>query len=90
MSLLKSEDINSGKKYIPSLYIQREKQKEALISCIKDENNKLIFVTGSPQHGKTSFICNFIENLLEKGQPCIFYPAINIQNAYLSVDLERA
>lgn len=83
MGLLKSDDIFSGKKYIPSLFVKRREQEEILKKLISDVENNLIFVTGSPQHGKTSFICNFVENQLKDGQPCIFYPAINIQNSLL-------
>lgn len=83
MSLLKSDDIYGGKKYIPSLFINREKEQKQLESLIAKEENKLLFVTGSPQHGKTSFICNFVDSLLSKNIPCIFYPAINIQKSLL-------
>jgi len=83
MGLLKSDDIFSGKKYIPSLYIKREKEEKELRELIQNEENNLIFVTGSPQHGKTSFICKFVEDLLQEGQFCLFYPAINIQNSLL-------
>lgn len=83
MSLLKSDDIFSGKKYIPSLFVKRREQEEILKKLISNAENNLIFITGSPQHGKTSFICNFVENQLKDGRPCIFYPAINIQNSLL-------
>jgi len=83
MSLLKSDDIYSGKKYIPSLYLKRKTQEKKLEKLIFKEDSKLIFVTGSAQHGKTSFICNFVETLLNDGFPCIFYPAINIHNSLL-------
>jgi hypothetical protein len=83
MNLLKSDDIFSGRKYIPSLFIKRKEQEESLKKIISNSENKLIFITGSPQHGKTSFICNFVENQLKDGQPCIFYPAISIQNSLL-------
>lgn len=83
MRLLKSDDIDSGKKYIPSLYVDRKKEEKKLNNLIDNEENNLIFITGSPQHGKTSFICNFVEKMLKSKHPCIFYPAINIQNSLL-------
>lgn len=81
MRLLKSDNIDSGKKYIPSLYVDRKKEEKNLKKLIYNEENNLIFITGSPQHGKTSFICNFVEKMLQNKHPCIFYPAINIHNS---------
>lgn len=82
MRLLKSDDLYSGKKYIPALYIEREsafKQLEKLI----EEKQRMILVVGLPQVGKTNFLCHFVENRLERSLPCLFYPAIGMQNSLL-------
>ncbi|WP_066155486.1 type I restriction enzyme HsdR N-terminal domain-containing protein [Aliarcobacter cryaerophilus] len=83
MKLLKGNDISSGKKYISSIYLNRTEQENKFNELLQCVDNNLIFITGSPQHGKTSFICNQIEELLTKGYPCLFYPAINIRNGLI-------
>jgi len=85
LELLSSEDENSGKKYIPKLYIDREEEKEKLNKLIIDTDisSKVILVTGIPQVGKTSFICNNLEVYLSKNVPCLFYPAVGLKTGIL-------
>lgn len=82
MRFLRDEDIFSGKKYIPSLYIERG---EAQVKLQKqfDNKQKLILLTGLPQQGKTCFMCHSAEMLLSKHKPCLFYPAIGLQQGLL-------
>lgn len=75
MALLRSDSIDSGLKYIPSLYIPRRLQ-EASLDRLIDGSHQCILVIGPPQVGKTNFICNYVEKQLEQGVPCLFYPAI--------------
>jgi hypothetical protein len=88
MELLKSEDLFSGKKYIPQLHVKRFKAREELDKKLfgNDENksNQFVLVVGSPQHGKTCFMCNTIESYLKKGIPILFYPAISLKNGLLN------
>ena len=80
MSLLRGKTAESGKKYIPSLFIEREYQYKELHEKLIDSKNKrnLILVVGPPQHGKTCFMCNSAERLLSEGHPVLFYPAIGL------------
>ncbi|MBD1890001.1 type I restriction enzyme HsdR N-terminal domain-containing protein [Coleofasciculus sp. FACHB-SPT9] len=81
MRLLRSDDPFSGKKYIPSLYIEREDAKRQLNHLIDEEKRQTLVLFGSPQVGKTNFICHAVEKRLEKGVPCLFYPAIGMQGS---------
>lgn len=85
MSKLKSNDLFSGKKYIPSLYIERNEPKERLEKFLfnQEKTRSLILVTGAPQHGKTNFLCNMVDSLIEKGYPTLFYPAVDVDNGLL-------
>lgn len=79
MQILKSTDINSGKKYIPNLYCERrEAQKQLSEQLAQDERSNLTLVVGPPQHGKTCFLCNTVEKRLAQGQPTLFYPGVSL------------
>lgn len=85
IGLLKSNDLFSGKKYIPQLYIERQTAKEELKKKLFDEktSNRVILVIGPPQHGKTCFLCHTVETYLKKGIPVLFYPAISLRKGLL-------
>jgi len=83
MSRLRSDDLNSGKKYIPSLYIERKDAKERLLDLLDNETRRVVVVKGSPQVGKTNFICHVIEERLAQGKPSLFYPAIGVRHSLL-------
>lgn len=84
MALLRSEDLYSGKKYIPQLYIDRKQPKEELKSKLFDKkSHQIILVVGPPQHGKTCFLCNTVESYLEQDIPVLFYPAISLKKGLL-------
>lgn len=86
MSLLKSDDLFSGKKYIPQTYVDRVVPKKELHDKLffNEETWDILLVTGPPQHGKTSFICNLIETYQTKKTPILFYPAISLKEGLLS------
>ena len=83
MRLLKSDDPFSGYKYIPSLYIEREKTEERLEDLINVRQSKVAIVFGKPQVGKTNFICHTVEKKLQASIPCLFYPAIGMGDGLL-------
>ncbi|WP_282636538.1 type I restriction enzyme HsdR N-terminal domain-containing protein [Sphingobacterium thalpophilum] len=83
--LLKGSDLNSGKKYIPELFVQRTKPKEQLYKkIITKDNARILLIIGKPQQGKTCFVCNSVETYLEEGYPCLFYPAISLKEGLLA------
>lgn len=86
MSILKSDNIKSGKKYIPQLYTDRkEARKELDKKLFNDEDkNNVILIIGPPQHGKTCFACNTTERYLSKGIPCLFFPAITLKDGLIN------
>lgn len=85
MKLLKSNDIMSGKKYIPQLYIERKNTKIDLNEKLfnKEVINDLLLIVGPPQHGKTSFLCHSVDEFLEQNIPCLFFPAISLKKGLL-------
>ena len=83
MRQLRSDDPYSGKKYIPALYVEREEAKKELKKQIEQERKKVVLIIGSPQVGKTNFICHAIEELIAQGKPCLFYPAIDVRRGLL-------
>lgn len=85
MKLLKSNDLFSGKKYIPQLYVERSKAKKDLEGKLfnKDNPSQIVLVVGPPQHGKTCFLCNTVESFINKGIPVLFYPAISLKRGLL-------
>jgi hypothetical protein len=88
MALLRSDDLDSGKKYIPHLHTKREEETEKLRMLLSDNSSHVTLAVGSPQVGKTNFICRFVEDLLASGEPCLFYPAIGIRQGLISEVLE--
>ncbi|MBD1859698.1 MULTISPECIES: type I restriction enzyme HsdR N-terminal domain-containing protein [Leptolyngbya] len=83
MRPLRSDDLHSGKKYIPQLYIERTEARKELHKHLGDENRRVVILAGEPQVGKTNFACRTVEQKLEEGIPCLFYPAIGIQKGLL-------
>lgn len=86
MSLLKSDDLFSGKKYIPQTYVDRLGPKKELDEKLftNKKTRDVLLITGPPQHGKTSFVCNVIDTYLSRKIPCLFYPAISLKDGLLS------
>ena len=80
MELLKSNDLHSGKKYIPQLYVERsESTKELEDKLLNKTAYQVLLVIGPPQQGKTCFVCHTVEQFLDQGIPCLFYPAIALK-----------
>lgn len=83
MQLLRSEDIASGKKYIPALNVPRRESSRALREFLRSQGCSVVLVTGRPQVGKTNFLCGFVEEELTCGNPCLFYPAVSLKKGLL-------
>lgn len=82
MARLRSDDLNSGFKYVPRLYIEREKERKRLQQLI-EAGKKCVLVLGRPQVGKTNFMCHFVEEQLSLGRPCLFYAAVGVESGLL-------
>jgi hypothetical protein len=87
MRFLRGDDIFSGKKYIPSLYVERKVAQEQLQKKF-DELERLVLLVGLPQQGKTCLMCHLAETTLSKNLPCLFYPAIGLQHGLLEAICE--
>lgn len=84
MRRLRSDEPNSGKKYIPALYVEREEANKKLYKLLNEEKRKVVLLIGPPQVGKTNFVCHTVEKLLlQQGIPCLFYPAIDVNQGLL-------
>jgi hypothetical protein len=79
MKLLRSNDLNSGRKYIPALYVERDIEKNRLQDFLCEKGKSVVLLVGSPQVGKTNFICRMVEEYIAQGLPCLFYPAIGLK-----------
>ena len=79
MQILYNESIQSWEKYIPKLYVSREKEEQQLKNFI-ETNNKVTLVTAAPQIGKTNFLCHMTSSFLSEGIPCLFFPAIGLDD----------
>jgi len=77
MRKLRDTDPQSGRKYIPSLYVERPKAQHRLDSLIA-EGRRVILIVGPPQVGKTNLVCHSVERRLDQGEPTLFYPAIAV------------
>jgi hypothetical protein len=84
MARLRSEDLQSGKKYIPSLFVERSESADRLRELIDEKGRSVALVIGRPQIGKTSFICHQVEQRLEDSTPCLFLPAIGMRGSILT------
>lgn len=83
MRTLRSDDLYSGKKYIPSLYVERQEASKKLDNFLDTIKQGVIVLLGSPQVGKTNFVCHTVESRLRQDMPCLFYPAIGLKQSLL-------
>lgn len=79
MQILYNESIQSWEKYIPKLYVSREKEEQQLKNFIESDK-KVTLVTAAPQIGKTNFLCHMASSFLSEGIPCLFFPAIGLDD----------
>jgi hypothetical protein len=84
MKPLFGEGIDSDKKFIPDLFVEREEVASRLADCLDGEAHLVTLLIGHPQVGKTNVVCHTVTERLACGQPCLFYPAIGLQNSLLA------
>lgn len=84
MKPLLGEDIDSDRKFIPNLFVDREETKTNFLQLLDDKKCRVILLIGHPQVGKTNFVCKTVTERLANGQPCIFYPAISLNQSLLN------
>lgn len=83
MRRLRDNDPASGKKYIPSLYVDRPLPRVAIDELLDSKHARAVAVFGRPQVGKTNFLCRFAEDRNQAGKPVLFYPAISLNAGLL-------
>jgi Type I restriction enzyme R protein N terminus (HSDR_N) len=83
MRRLRDTNPASGKKYIPSLYVDRKKPRESIEKLLDVDHVRAVAVVGRPQVGKTNFLCRFAEERVHAGCPVLFYPAISLTSGLL-------
>ncbi len=83
MQRLRDDDPASGKKYIPSLYVDRPLPRVAIDEHLDSKHARVVAVFGRPQVGKTNFLCRFAEDRIRAGKPVLFYPAISLNAGLL-------
>jgi len=88
MKPLAGDDIESDKKYIPSLFIEREEAKSRLLELLDGEKRRVVLLIGPPQVGKTNFVCHLVQERLRDDNPCLFFPAIGLRQSLLYEILE--
>ena len=84
MRPLYSDDLNSGKKFIPELYVARAHAQENLDRLLDIEKRPVVLLVGPPQVGKTNFVCHAVRERLKQGHPSLFYPAIGLDAGLFS------
>jgi hypothetical protein len=83
MRRLRDTDPASGKKYIPSLYVDRPDAESRITKLLDQDKARVIAVLGRPQVGKTNFLCRLAEDRIREGQPVLFYPAVSLASGLL-------
>lgn len=84
MKPLFGEKIDSDKKFIPSLFVQREGIDSLLTDALDNNEHRVTLLIGHPQVGKTNVVCHTVIERIARGQPCLFYPAIGLQRTLLA------
>lgn len=83
MARLYSESILSWEKYIPQLYVNRDKEEQKLREHIKS-NKRVVLITAQPQIGKTNFLCHMACTMLKEGSACLFFPSIGMTDSLIN------
>jgi len=84
MKPLFGEELDSDKKFIPSLFVRRKEIDTRLRDALDDKGHRVTLLIGHPQVGKTNVVCHSVIERIARGQPCLFYPAIGLQKPLLA------
>lgn len=84
MKPLYGEKLDSDKKFIPSLFVQREEIESLLADALNVNGRRVTLLIGHPQVGKTNVACHTVIERIAGGQPCLFYPAIGLKRTLLA------
>jgi hypothetical protein len=84
MKPLLGETIDSDKKFIPELFVEREGAGSRLADFLDGKSHRVTLLVGHPQVGKTNVVCHTVLERLARAQPCLFYPAIGLQKSLLA------
>jgi hypothetical protein len=84
MRPLMGSEIDSDKKYIPSLFIEREYAKAEFLQLLDEQHRRVVLLIGPPQVGKTNFVCQMVRDRLSAGFPTLFFPAIGLRKSLLN------
>lgn len=84
MKPLLGAGIDSDKKFIPDLFVEREDIALRLADALDGKTHRVTLLIGHPQVGKTNVACHTVLERLAGGQPCLFYPAIGLQKSLLA------
>jgi hypothetical protein len=74
MKPLLGEDINSDRKFIPKLFVDREDAKTHFLELLDNKKCRVILLIGHPP----------VMERLASRQPCLFYPAIGLNQSLLT------
>lgn len=84
MKPLLGETVESDKKFIPELFVEREEVGPHLAAFLDGESHQVTLLIGHPQVGKTNVVCHAVLERLARAQPCLFYPAIGLETGLLA------
>jgi hypothetical protein len=79
MNKLQSRESNFLTKFIPELYINRESANSKLQKFLKGDN-KILLITGDSGVGKTNFVCNIVNNLINSKKFVFHFYAAHMSN----------
>lgn len=83
MRPLAGEQLDSDKKFIPALYVQRDDATLPLAEALNNKDRRVTLLIGHPQVGKTNVVCHTVLDMIAGGEPCLFYPAIGLRKPLL-------
>lgn len=84
MRPLLGESIESDKKFIPELFVERQDVGPLLAESLDGKSNRVTLLVGYPQVGKTNVVCHTVLQRHARAQPCLFYPAIGLHKSLLA------
>ena len=82
MVTLKGSHTDSDKKYIEELYVPSA-QLTSIFDKFMQSRDQCFVVVGDSGSGKTCWVCNTAERLIEKGYPVFFYRGLDIKKGIL-------